>query len=143
MIKVEELRIGNYVTDKNGRDVVVYDIQKYGINQDEFRGETVYDLMADDIMGVPLTEEWLLRLGFEKLDRKWKDGSVSKDMFNMSDYRFEYYISFTIDGVAFFRVGKNARQEQEYLRDIKWVHQLQNLYFALSGSELEYCGDKK
>ena len=65
---------------------------------------------------IPLTEEWLVKLGFEKLEG-WDDmyyfkiGDFQIYEYNVSGYEFDDF-------------------------EIKHVHQLQNLYFALTNEEL-------
>ena len=68
---------------------------------------------------IPLTEEWLLKFGF--VPEKMEDGFLS--------YRLKFvdismpYFEFTYDyGTESF--------------EVKYVHQLQNLFFALTGTEL-------
>jgi hypothetical protein len=65
---------------------------------------------------IPLTEEWLLKFGFDK-------GSYffSKD-------GFEFYLNDGENGNWYPLVGGSVK--------IEYVHQLQNLYFALTGEEL-------
>jgi hypothetical protein len=70
-----------------------------------------------EIEAIPLTEEWLLKLGFNKLE----DGNLRNGM---------------------LLVTKNSKDELTVtirlimIKSIKHVHQLQNLYFALIGEEL-------
>jgi len=75
-----------------------------------------------------LTEEWLLKLGFELAYE-----SDYRRKFDMLDSRFGYDFDLNGDtnGMQGFRYIGN------YLGHIKHVHQLQNLYFALTGKELE------
>lgn len=70
---------------------------------------------------IPLTEEWLLRFGFKKRN----DGDF--DLFKFSEVDIVISKDFDLwkcDGICF---SVNALQ---------YVHQLQNLYFALTGEEL-------
>lgn len=93
----EELRIGNYV---NIEDTILrIDLQELYYN-------------SSIMTPIPLTEEWLLKFGFEKAYEtcyQYKD-FILNDKFIMMD------IDITIQ--------------------LKHVHQLQNLYFALTGEEL-------
>ena len=83
----------------------------------------------DEVEFIPLTEEWLLKFGFSfKEDDlgfyfKWelKDDKKEFGFYVPGDehpHRYKYYCG-----------GWNG--------EIKYVHQLQNLYFALTGTELE------
>jgi len=77
---------------------------------------------------IPLTEEWLIRFGAE-LEDEWYDINLVEDM------------SLTIC----LRTKETGLFHDVYytgLRNINYVHQLQNLYFALTGSELELTENK-
>jgi hypothetical protein len=74
---------------------------------------------------IPLTEDWLLRMGFEK---------ISQDCFRHTD-NDEYKTTFTILYDAGLKLFKVAFQHFWY--SISVVNQLQNLYFALTGEELK------
>lgn len=72
---------------------------------------------------IPITEEWLFKFGFEKSEYleniyKYKIYNVSLDKFG--DLHFYFF------GI------------HDCSRKIKYVHELQNLYFSLTGQELSY-----
>ena len=118
MIKANELRIGNYLL-MGGRIIKISGILKNGF----YFGEHGY---ATNIINwfepISLTEEWLLKFGFEKTNNPTLYSHKSVCMkHNTTSY---YPVAFD-DGGA-FSIGKN----------IQYVHQLQNLYFALTGEEL-------
>lgn len=145
-MKASELRIGNLI---NYRDE--------GLNPNITPIFLGRDLMLQILDGrcnvdytiepIPLTEEWLVKFGFRKERRKWENGLGESDYFICP--REWYVISF------FERIesGSEFRQFRIYYWD-KWhnndkfldchqmantllyVHQLQNLYFALTGEEL-------
>lgn len=105
-----ELRIGNKFYLPNG-DVGT-------ISYHEIR-LMVVALDKPNYKPIPLTEEWLLKLGFVKHGK----------------YGYFYIDFFVVD------LDMNG---QFYMCDIdihivlKHVHQLQNLYFALTGEELTF-----
>jgi len=74
--------------------------------------------------GIPLTEEWLLKLGLKKN----YDGNYGGDF------------DFSIEPKSFDVIVSGAAGWENYERAIgkplSYVHQLQNLYFALTGEEL-------
>ena len=79
---------------------------------------TILHLSVDSatVNSIPFTEEWLLRFGFEKVNSTWYKGRLSKFRVNVA-FDIEYsnhWLDIRID----------------------FVHQLQNLYFALTGEEL-------
>lgn len=82
----------------------------------------------DLIHPIPLTEEWLLKFGFEK------STFGSSTMFFSNNDSFGY-----IEEQA-YRCNDNygycLNDEKMWFLEIKYVHQLQNLFFALTGEEL-------
>lgn len=74
---------------------------------------------------IPLTEEWLLKFGFEIE----KDPRVDHWHFGINPYTQDWMILIKSLGAGFF-------YQNGYFR-IPYVHSLQNLYFALTGEELE------
>jgi hypothetical protein len=70
---------------------------------------------------IPLTEDWLVRLGF----RYYKET-------NGYAYRIHFRIQFVKSENGFMAYIDNTEWHE-----LKYVHQLQNLYFALTGEELE------
>jgi len=116
-MNVNELRIGNYVLRDSYYPIQVESIIDYGIN---LRGGDSYGVYADekleDIKPIPLTEEWLLKFGFTKYSYGFQNKILIRH-----PHKDCYEI----------RISDNLG----YL-DIKYVHQLQNLYFALTHQEL-------
>ncbi|MPS73993.1 MAG: hypothetical protein E2590_12735 [Chryseobacterium sp.] len=83
-----------------------------------------------DLSPIEITEEWLLKLGFEKKSKKWKDGSVSEDLFIKGNFFIRLHNGYN----TFSKFDFNY--EQVFLTNVDYVHQLQNLYFALTNEEL-------
>jgi len=75
---------------------------------------------------ISLTEEWLLKFGFKY--KKWDDHFIIKngDYFN-SIKKYDDSWHYNTD---------ESEATCYYLTTIKYIHQLQNLYFALTGEEL-------
>ena len=115
-----ELRIGNFVnqTKEWGES-----IEPKVIQWDDSTWYRIGDCLAffEDYEPIRLTEEWILKFGFDgRKDFKWK----SIVGIQLSDGK--YYLSLKdLSNVLFHSVVQ-----------IKFVHQLQNLYFALTGDEL-------
>lgn len=116
-MKASDFRIGNLVKKSlksgNGRKVICEigyaDIQR--IHEDT--GSFNYD-------PIQITEKWLLKFRFEKIDHRI-DGIIYKK----SWLRFNEYFKVK-DWMGGYIDSNNC----------KYVHQLQNLYFALTGEEL-------
>lgn len=113
MIKANELRIGNFV-DWNGEVGIVSQL----LEKDIFFkcGET--DLY-DAINPIPLTKEWFNKFGYYNENRP--------NHFEKDEYTIDWHIFWDCNGM--FIEDKNGIR-------IKYVHQLQNLYFALKQREL-------
>jgi hypothetical protein len=125
-MKANELRIGNYV--KYYGNSKTYKID--GINTDaEIWGNQGYirsgsaKISIDAIKPIPITEEWLLKFGL------LKSGSV----FFIDDY----YIIFRENNIQ--ELGFDVDYGFYVLAEFEYVHQLQNLIFALTGKELNYA----
>ena len=110
-INAKELRIGNYVYTKE------WVIKSYGID-----GFVNIIKNIDNYRAIPLTEEWLVKFGFKFSGYNSNDKAIYK----IND---EIWILKNIVTKKFYLT--------EYYREVKHLHQLQNLYFALTGKELE------
>lgn len=126
MVNLNELRRGNFVRDAvvNSRIIKVSEITPDHILHE---GDESEEPFADDeIDGIPLTPEILEKCGFENPD-------ILPDSFFGKETDFELNIK---DGkfMAFILMGST---EVSVDIEIKHLHQLQNLYFALTGTELE------
>jgi hypothetical protein len=113
-MKATDLRIGNLV---NYKIVDKLDERKEWFEPCKIDAVDL-QVIDSDYQPIPLTEEWLLNLGFEKNQSPNKDiqvGLVNDDFANNV---------MSVVWRAFVLVK------------IKHVHQLQNLYFALTNKEL-------
>ena len=104
-MKASELRIGNFYNQFGNITEVDWSVLK------DLKDAPIDQLWCKPI---PLTEEWLLKFGFDKIDFQFIKNGIK--LFPIRDlyYRGNFPIK----------------------SDIKYVHQLQNLYFALTGEEL-------
>jgi hypothetical protein len=121
-MRIQELRIGNYVSNQDGTLNNVHTGNPHKFTIDDFKWVDLY-------IPIPLTEEWLLKFGFEK-----DDSGVEIDH---PDYCEWYQKNFPIIGELCQSSDKTYLFdiETDTLR-IKYVHSLQNLYFALCEKEL-------
>lgn len=85
-----------------------------------------------DIKPIPLTEEWLLKFGFEKKGSLFVLEFDKKIMaISMIDKSYGLY-----NNQYCFQIGNSYNAGKHR---IMYVHQLQNIYFALTNKELELC----
>src|SRR5690606_5107604 len=118
MIQANELRIGNIVMSKiNG----ISKVEQIGssINPEYVGGRSLEgNYWENSYLPIPLTEEILLKIGFVKdteTSYRWYLGE---------------YFTYDLDDGGF-------RFEGIWINPIvKYLHQLQNLYFALTNQEL-------
>lgn len=122
-MKANELRIGNWVTELlvNNNSFVDTPIQLHTV------GEYVISAVNNNkVKPIKLTEEWLIKFGFESNGIAFlKNGYII--WIQENKYVFALY---------------EAYSNNELFTEIKYVHQIQNLYFALTGNELEINGTK-
>lgn len=129
-INFKELRLGNliYVTDTLTN--LVYQLPTR-TNIHNLMLMTGYDKSPCDLIfePIPISEIWLIRLGFTK--EEYDDETL---MF------FNYGKVFSIEvekGLYDFKW-----RNQERVVDIKYIHQLENLYFSIYENEIEFDLDK-
>lgn len=117
---LKELRLGNWVriTDYYNTPINVEARGKY--HQFTFSDAKIIQYLEP----IPLSEELLLKCGFEK--NKTRDDKGVYPFFRKSNFRCRLML-----GVLSLKEYKDRHQ------DIKYLHQLQNIYFSLVGEELE------
>lgn len=116
MIQANELRIGNYFRFRGvARPMVLSHF---------CRGFRFFEIVDP----IPLTEEILLKCGFD-------NDNGNEDWSNYDDEDEDKFVlcgNFINDGFVY-----TAGEGIPFAKPIKYLHQLQNLYFALCGKELE------
>jgi hypothetical protein len=166
-MKASELRIGNYVFIKNE----VWDelrktplkVTGYSLEDDDMFPESTggvmlvnektrfsYSQLDEFIAPIPLTEEWLIRFGFEltnhskweciqsgikRIDKTYSINLEDKD----DDFGYESYLHLDLiqcpDSNIVRRIGFKGL-DFDKAHCIDYVHQFQNLFFAFTGAEL-------
>ena len=97
------------------------------------------EIIAEMFEPIELTEEWLIKFGAFKHELKGQYGY--KYFFPMLDYIYVIERDFNKHQSHFFGIQYTDCEGIEdqvfnFSFDLKYVHQLQNLYFALTGNEL-------
>ena len=117
MIKSNELRIGNWVQDEHGDIMFVYRIWQDGVELSaDATGKDDIDYQDKELFGIPLSVDFLVK-------NKYKNtNGLGNDLYSIKHYtvmaRFD---KFQINGVRY---------------EVKYIHQLQNIHFILTGKEL-------
>lgn len=141
---VQELRIGNYVSVRTSHIASVCLIADKYIEvttiESEFKNQEpgVYRSQEDakHVEGIPLTEEWLIKFGFTFID---DFETLRFKMIGDNNHEILVDIAASVDDdKTVYSIGIYANEHWIFLEHIKHVHQLQNLYFALTGEELTY-----
>lgn len=129
-LTANELRIGNLFDHFEDGVLPIEEIKKDSDGFDGyyavFRNNSI-KCRIDFLDPIPLTEEWLLKFGFEKdkydyfhhIKSKIIIGHTTTDEF----FEYEYLTGF--------------QDSQTEMCELKYIHQLQNLYFALNCQELK------
>jgi hypothetical protein len=119
-MKANELRIGNWV--------MVFPVkhpqQVCDVMFDSVNTESVFGQHYGEVDPIPLTEDWLLKFGFvsNPYEDRYEKGTIHIECDKTK-------------GATYLWI--------ENMPHIKYVHQLQNLYFALTGEELTYEREKQ
>jgi len=124
-MKTNELRIGNYLNGKQGH-VVVTEIRTN--NSVKIHDNTSSFYVGICLTPIEITKEWLLKLGFE----------YSNFYNNYKIKAGQYYnsVKYDYEDCEWCYNNDSSDAGCYYVTSIKYVHELQNLYFALNGEEL-------
>jgi len=138
----KDLRIGNLVTDEfyDSFETIfeVESIDDKGINlsiQDDGKSAEIADRWIkpeytfDLLFGIPLTEDWLIKFGFDKLENDIP--TYFKCFGNLIEDDYEFSFNIYVDSELNYFITVFGRKII-----IKYVHQLQNIYFAITEEEL-------
>lgn len=117
----KQLMIGNYLLGK-----IEDELDERKVYWEEYQIKDAEDLMGvkmDWDKPIHLTEEWLLKFGFEKKDGMW---TIS----NFNGYLTKYHPFNGENGYKHFVMNCG-------MLNIRFVHQLQNLFCILTSEELK------
>lgn len=131
-MKSNELRTGNFVKCFGIREVIAIKKDKIKVRHESKHGNFIIEwvpITSLSLEPIKLNEEWLLTNGFKKREEILNsnfvtfgigENIITKDYAMLIKY-------FRDDNIFFYQNGFHT---------IKYIHQLQNLYFALTGEEL-------
>ena len=121
-LKVGDLRIGN-VLFYGDRIAKVSSVYRTHFVCEEPKTRLVFgNSIQNNFQPIPLTEEWLVKFGFKK------------DTGDIYHYNF-FKACFTADNPMWF--GQSGCCQDETIKEnIKYVHELQNIYYAITNQEL-------
>ena len=124
-MKASELMIGNYVYDEDGSVERVATISANVVLHNE-------DLFSyiDTLKPIPLTKEWLEKFGFKK------EHSFSRNTLIIQPYFYMLCVDVEQDNNITVSVYDEEDSGCIYF-SCDYVHELQNLYRLLTGTELK------
>jgi hypothetical protein len=130
-MKANELRIGNYVYDTLGK-----------VNKIDLEAITyIVKEPHNQVKPIPLTEEWLEKFGFKAWDDKKTIYTLERHIDKYNNTCFRFWLQ--LDKLVFDYIQNEIHPTESIFDDkniirleVKYVNQLQNLYFALTGEEL-------
>jgi len=126
-MKATELRIGNmvkkYFTEYGYSKICEIDITDFS------------DILNNVIKvePIPLSEDWLLKFGLKITDNDYEGG------YDFTEYKGRLWENIILQTEDIFYYFIHIDQDSFYshtIIEIKYVHQLQNLYFDLTNEEL-------
>lgn len=125
MIKLNELKIGDYVlADYNGK---LWEGEVIGLSPDDNKANILTEVQefwyeVEHLHPIPLNEEQLLRLQFEK--EPMPDGSVK--------YKKGSFRIVTPQAGNFEEIEMWYREDRRHHPNVHFVHQLQNQYMDMT-----------
>ncbi len=124
-IKASDLRLGNWVS-KEGENVKVYAIQQDMISykNHHYSGISFFE-------PIPITPDILIKCGFRETENDFFI-YLNKHELNTDKIMFSKHYNF-------IRVEFSGRRPTPgLLKHIKYLHQLMNLFYTLTNTEIEY-----
>lgn len=128
-MKSNELRVGNLIsiTPSAHKD----DIEAVTINMLE-QIDNGYK-----VFGIPITEEWLLKYGFENTNKDWFSKSFSmKVNESTNDYKIAFNTYSKLINTNWKFQEMKLYEFEKHITTLEYVHQLQNLYLSITHTEL-------
>lgn len=124
-MKASELRIGNFIERKiEGIGNISWTKKRADYSEIEWASRHIEKFNLEH-KPIPLTEDWLIKFGFE-----YKNFNETKSVYwHIGDFGIN----------VFDQKGFRCNQKGLLIGSkIQYVHQLQNLYYALTDKELVY-----
>ena len=128
-MRATELRIGNLVLLKEIAYSTVTGIFHDAIQferLDNWSGQCI----ISEVKPIPLTEEWLEKLGFKK-----EEINYTIPYEDSEGYKYKHSVQLYEDEWIYSNDGSDAGC-YTLEADITYIHQLQNIHFALTSEEL-------
>jgi hypothetical protein len=126
-MKNTEYRIGNIISDNNASDSFFAEIKKLDYSRCYY-GQ--FHSAYSDLKPVPITAEWLDMFAQHGQVVHNDNGLIAEYWYRKLQIKYSKTTKKCIAGIVF-------ENHPVFLRTLEYVHELQNLFFALTGEELE------
>jgi hypothetical protein len=136
-MKVQELRIGNYIL-QGGEPQQVYHIERR-FRQTWMLNDIMFDerVISDHFEPIPITHQWLERFGFNEKD--YKKPYIGID-FASGHMTLDFVL--TKPKVLYETQTDYVYELQNHrIVHIKWLHHLQNVFHSITDNELKLKTD--
>ncbi len=132
MIKINEARLGNFLLfDLPNGARLQQKVERINNSFDGFKfSATINDTKIERIYGILITDSWLAKLGFKKIERQFQHNWIIK----LSKKDAHYSIQFFDD--KFWLSNSEYDAWCYVVKEMEYVHQLQNLFYDLTDEEL-------
>jgi len=124
-MKKEELRVGNKVLYKGRKNILIDEVKEIHTASVRLCMNPLAIYSYADLKPIRLTNKLLKKCGF------WRQ--FTGEYVFLGDGPMEFYFH----NKEFFISGSGNFDEKKYKVNIQYLHQLQNLYYMLCGTELE------
>jgi hypothetical protein len=129
-MKANELRVGNYVKGIGHNISWLVD----GVDTYYIYSSNAWRLLSS-FEGIPLSQKWLEKFGFEDIDLNMSGSNwLVKEQKGI--WRQAIRIAYSEKSEEWSLTLECVSPPTLSISRLKYVHQLQNLYFALTGKEL-------
>lgn len=127
---VNELRIGNYLRSLNGHIVIVTKIESHNVSVESKTLETPVITSYDYLQPIELTADIFEKNGFSVLS------SDDHPLYYHEKLASTIYFEYSPPDIYSLCFSNDEGITIDVLRSIMYVHELQNIFYALTGFEL-------
>ena len=145
-MKANELRLGNKLFFCNRSHTIMGIGANLLFIENDFK-HTIGPYELEDFEPIPIDENWLKKYGFNKIEDTHRKIIGKEDLC--------VYEMWLVDpcndagySVQYYEVFDQLQNTEDYRfvsieKEVKYIHELQNLYFVLTGRELELVNPEK
>ena len=135
MIQANKLMIGNLIIANNVHGGKIMTIKEFDNNCAFFNEHDTGEYLTD-LIQIRLTNEWLTNMGFKKTYESPWGIRYTDSRYPMYEVAKKWNEQLPEDSANFMFIRGG-----EQIKECRFVHTIQNLYFALTDSELKQKGE--